>query len=233
MPLSEEHRAAISRGQAERHRRLREAEALAAPIDQKPCSKCGEWKRIPEDYSMAKRKLADGSIRIYPPGECKDCTRKRADTWKTNFIAENGIEAWNAQWKKWNANRDAAAKRRYDRDYQRMMRAEAGIPTRGPWRKYRGEAPGAPEAGPKVDTTPFREWWDSLPPETKERAYAVDENIYRRIYRIFHEQRQVELAALDGIATLAGYPGVAHSLYPDHVDHVVASAGVHRPDEAA
>lgn len=186
----------------------------AHPVDQKPCTKCGEWKRVPEDYSMRRRKLADGTTRSYPAPECKACARERAEQWKRDFIAEHGEEAWKAKSRAWNAKRDQEKRRRYDRDYQRMVRAEAGTPKRGPWLKYRNEAPGATEQIVRVDAGPFREWWKSLAPLTKARVYAADVHAQRTILRIFNEQDRMEYSKVEDLCALAGYPGVERDLYP-------------------
>lgn len=62
----------------EAHQRARDA-VVDKPTT-KPCTTCGEWKRcLPgQDFSMRRRKLADGTVNQYPAGECKSCQADRA-----------------------------------------------------------------------------------------------------------------------------------------------------------
>lgn len=62
----------------EAHQRARDS-AVEQPRE-KRCTACGEWKPslAGQAFSMRKRKLADGSVTVYPAGECKKCGRERA-----------------------------------------------------------------------------------------------------------------------------------------------------------
>lgn len=68
----------ISQRVEEAHRRAREA--VVQEVTTKRCTTCGERKpcRAGESFSMRRRVLADGSVTIYPAGECKHCTAARS-----------------------------------------------------------------------------------------------------------------------------------------------------------
>jgi hypothetical protein len=214
--VSEETKEKISRGQAERHRRDREALSddplIAKKCSREDCDRAGEWLRVPEDFPMRTRTLKDGTKRRYPAGECKRCNRARAERWKAEFVAEHGEDAWKAKWKTWNSKRDREAKRKYDREYQRFLRASNGIEPRGPWKKYRDEVEKRTET--IVPTGPFKDWWKSLSPIVRARAFAKSETVARGIRRVLNNER-MSLFFVDQVGVLTGHPELAIVLYPD------------------
>jgi hypothetical protein len=213
-PLTQEERDAISRGQIERHKRQRAQQDHFA-IDRKRCTQCGEVKRVPDDYYMRKRKLKSGEINIYPPGECKDCSRARADAWKQKYIEEHGLEAWKEKERQWNRGRSPTKRRRYAREYSRLRRIEEGATPKGPWKKYENEV-GMPMSKPKigegiVSAYPFRQWWEGLPAEMKMQL-RQDPVLQRSIHRALNESLNISVDTLDNIAIALGDPGIVSLL---------------------
>lgn len=130
--ISQSHKDAIRRAQIARHQKLRSQE-VSQP-DRKPCTACGHWKDVPDDYTMRKRTLADGTVRLYPAGECKKCQAERSANHRER-LREEGVLA--EREKTYNERRDKEAKREYNREYGAIRRRQAGAVARGPWKKYR------------------------------------------------------------------------------------------------
>lgn len=158
--MTPELREKISKGQTERHRRQRATMLDAEPVTKKKCSnancrRAGQWLQVPEDFYMRRRKLKSGGIRIYPSGECKECSRARADAW----IAAKPPEERKKLYAQWNAKRDRKKRNRYQREHQRLTaieEAEKGERIlRGPWKRYRDE----PEPDERVPARGFIKWY--------------------------------------------------------------------------
>ena len=211
--MERETRMKISRAKREQHRRARNS-AVAQP-DRKKCSRAdceraGQWLIVPDDFRMRKRKLKGGEVVVYPAGECNVCARKRADIWRDKFIAEHGEEAWKARVKEWNSRRDREKKNRYNREYGRMRRAEMGMESRGPWRKYRHEML---ERLKMVPVEPFVKWFQSLN-GTSPTEKQLGDRLARAVRRATSgETKKIRLDIVDDVGVIAGYPHIIHTLY--------------------
>lgn len=159
-PMDQELKDRISAGQVERHRRQRAAVASVDPPDRKRCSnarckRAGKWLRVPDDFYMRRRKLKSGGLRVYPSGECKECSRARADRWKKALGPEEAKRRQDG----YNAKRDQEKKKRYNREYLRLKAAEAEargeLVRRGPWHRYRDE----PQPRVLVPARAFIRWY--------------------------------------------------------------------------
>lgn len=150
--LSPEHRANQSKGQIERYRRGREQE-VDQPTE-KRCTKCKKMKPVPDGYVMRKRKLATGEIRHYAAGECKECGKKRAAAWRAKMKAEGKMTEIDRRHKRTYINKDPDRYRRMQREAGAAQRRKAGVPEKGPWRKYRNEN----GKGGKLPLGPIQEW---------------------------------------------------------------------------
>jgi hypothetical protein len=217
--LSEAHREAISRGQRERHARNH---VLAPPLPEttKRCSKCGHVKKVnlidasASDFPIRTRKLVSGERRRYPAGECKMCNNKRAADWRQKLRDEGRLAAEQARW---NQNRDAEHRRRYQREYQRMQRVEQGVTPRGPWKRYRNET-NSPVV--YVSADPFLDWLDEAMAIQGMTDLALAEKVGvdpRVLYRLRHEnkRRRIDLALADSLAVAMGMPQIVAVLFPD------------------
>lgn len=204
----------ISEGQIKRHllRIKEETDALPSKkkCSKKDCSRAGQWLNVPDDFPMRTRKLKSGLSRVYPAGECKRCANVRKIEHKKKYIAKHGIDAWRDKQKVYNSRRNLEHKKVYNRMYQRRMRAkQAGVQTRGPWKRYRHEL--EPEAI-LLPATQFVEWWDSLNGSTP----WLSSQDQRFIYRLRSgEITEVDWYFVDRVTTDAGQIGMVYLLYPD------------------
>lgn len=210
--LPEEHRKAISEGQILRHRRQR-LEVKDAHVEQKRCTICKEWRKVPEEYVMRNRTLASGEIRRYAAGECKYCGRKRAERWKKAYITEHGEEAWKEKQKGYQRNRDQQKQRRYQREYGRIKRMEEGAEPRGPWKKYEHESGSKGTKKVFVSSTPLRIWWEAMDTETRQWI-NLDESLSRTVRRYAYESVNVEIDIIDMLVDRLSDPGLYARLAP-------------------
>lgn len=95
----------------EAHRRAREGRGDNPTM--KPCTECGEWKPWSE-YTIRRRKLADGSVTEYPAGRCRRCAAQKA--------AEHRAKLGREEMKR----RDA----RYQRTYRAKLRRREKLPVK-------------------------------------------------------------------------------------------------------
>lgn len=207
--MSPELKEAISQGQIKRYM-LASKDQDEFAVTQKKCTVCLEWKDVPGDYTMRKRKLKSGVIKHYPAGECLKCANDRRKRWKQNYIDKHGLEAWKQYQRESSAGRDKEVRNRYNRERGRLQRLEEGAKPRGPWKKYRDESGGSLGLV-FVSSSKLRQWWESLDVETKTLIGAHD-SISRSIRRACYEQDNVELCVLDSIATLMGDPNLVSVL---------------------
>lgn len=204
-PMSSELKEAISQGQIKRHMLAREDQDEFA-ITQKKCTVCKEWKNVPDDYSMRKRRLKSGIVNHYPAGECLKCANKRRKKWKQDYIDEHGLEAWKKYQRESSANRNKEVRNRYNRERGRLQRLEEGATPRGPWKKYRDEAGGS-LGREMVSSSKLRQWLESLDADSRTMINAHP-TLLRSVHRVCYEQENVELGVLDSLATLMGDPGL-------------------------
>lgn len=210
-PLTQEHREAISRGQIERYRRAQKAQDHFA-VTSKRCTKCREVKRVPEDYSMRKRVLKSGEIKYYPAGECLSCAGIRREAWKRKFIEEHGIEAWRSKQRLMNASRDPEKKKRYNRQYSRERRREAGVPERGPWKRYRDDT-NPTGKGKKVTAAPALQWWNAQTPSIRQHIRRADESLHVEFHAISRGDRlNIDIVFLDRLSVVMGDPSLVGTL---------------------
>jgi hypothetical protein len=178
-------------------------ESKEPKVTQKPCTKCGVWKRVPEDYSMRKRKLKDGSVTLYPNPECKPCATARSKQARENYILKHGKEAW---LKLHASYRDPEERKTYNREWWRMTHGKG----KRTWRRY---APTREQV--RVDAAPFLAWWDANRfriPSDRGRWNTH----HQTVRRIRNEgQTTIDLFIVDEIGTRIGEPGLAAELYPD------------------
>ncbi len=209
--LPEEHRKAISEGQIRRHMQQR-LEVKDAHVEQKRCTQCKEWRKVPDEYVMRKRTLKSGEIRRYAAGECKYCGRERAERWKKDYITKHGEEGWKEKMAEYKRNRDQDKRRRYQREYGRLRRMEDGATPRGPWKRYRDESGGRVEKI-RTSSTLLRIWWENLDEET--RSYInVDQDLSRTIRRYAYEDVNLELTVIDRIVDKLKDPALYQRLAP-------------------
>lgn len=191
--MSDEVKAKISAGQIARHQRQR---ALVKDEPKlKRCTKCRQFKRVPEDYVMRKRVLASGEVRHYPSGECKRCGSERKARW-----VQANRDTVRARQRRYNANRDQLARRAYQRDYQRMQYAEKhpdAIP-RGPWKSSQAQDREL-ERRARVNVPAFLQWVERWQPE-------LTDSEQRYVNRLkTGEQKTASLRVIDTIMTRNGY----------------------------
>lgn len=218
--MPQEIRDKISRAQIERHRRNRGNE-IAQP-DRKRCTKCKRMKIVPDDYQMRKRTLKSGEVRLYPAGECRECSRKRSAEWREKYVLSLPPEQRRKVYRKWSRSRNQAKRRRYQRDYQALQRRQQGIPVRGSWKKYRNQS------GPTVPRDPFVEWLLNSD-EVKRigfkelaRRVGSNESRFRVIARGHYKKngavysvKNVSLELIDRCLMATGSKTMIHDLYPD------------------
>lgn len=201
-PMSTVRKQKISKAQIERHRRQRAQQG--PPPDHKRCSKCNKVKRVPEDYYMRKRKLASGEIGVYPAGECKVCSRARADAWRDSMTEEERKRK-QAEYNQARIDKDPDEFRRKQRDWSRDARIRAGVKPRGPWKRYREQ-----ESQILVDADPFTEYCRErkLGPMALQHLTGIDESFFR------HKRKQIELRIVDLVMTANGDHDQVSVLYP-------------------
>ena len=225
-PMDASTKHAIKRG---RLRQLRvDAERAGPPLTEgtKRCSQCGETKR----WDVAKRDESEFCIRtrrnkstgkvLYPAGECKTCTKRRSARHREKLRAEGTLSE---SQRRWNANRDAEARRAYQRQYGRERRALEGATPRGPWKKYRHELE---SKVPRVQVAPFIEWFDEWRTATGKPEQDVCRHFealtglesgtgQRMLHRFRHTQKMAGLDAIDAFCVAMGMPDQLTVLYPD------------------
>lgn len=207
--MSEEHKAAIGRGQERRHREAREARDPSLEPTSKKCTKCGIRKPL-GDFTMRKYKTKSGEVTRHPAPECRECAAKRRAKWREDYIAEHGEEAYRQLQNRYNKNRDPEKRRRYQREYGRMERMEQGVASRGPWKKYRREV-GASTGSDRVPVEPFVAWIDATP-EVRE-VLTHNANLARAVNRVRGQER-VSIGLVDQLGTSLGDPDLVNRLYP-------------------
>ena len=145
--MTKREKAAISKAKIESFKKRKAQHPDVLP-DHHKCTRCGEIKRVPEEFSLRKVKLKSGLVHIYPSPECRACALERSREYRKRFTKEE----WRAKEKKWNLTRDQEKRREYQREYDTIRRRKAGAKVRGPWKKYRETTPTL------VDIKPFRKW---------------------------------------------------------------------------
>jgi hypothetical protein len=181
----------------------------------KQCTRCKEWKtwdvddKHANEFKLSKRKNVDGSVRVYPAGECKACGNQRAAEYREKLRKEGELAE---RQRKWNANRDPEHRKRYQREYQREQRRREGIPERGPWKRYRNEAPTL------VPIEPLRAWLLAHIRETGAMHAELEARASlpaNTIKNLLHPHRTlVDLELADEILYAAGAEGKLRELYP-------------------
>lgn len=223
--MDEDNKQAIA--EARRRQIARDAERTGPPLTEgrKRCTKCREMKRWDtenrwrSEFPIRTRKNKVTGTVHYPAGECKVCNAARSAAHRAKLRREGKLAA--AQ-RRWNASRDPEARRRYQREYGRMLRAKNGVTPRGPWLKYREEME---RTAPRVAIQPFLEWFDEwllATGKVEERVCAeVDDllehtkGVANRTLRRWREDRtNGRLDVIDAFTVVMGMPDQLTVLYP-------------------
>lgn len=228
-PMDQELKDKISAGQVARHRRQRASVAEVDPPDKKKCSnsrcrRAGQWLRVPDDFYMRRRRLKSGGMRVYPSGECKECSRERADKWKKGL----GPEEAKRRQTLYNKQRDRAKQRRYNREHQRLLAIEAAERgervLRGPWKRYTNE----PQPRMLVPARGFIRWY------VREKARmdpvflrSDQEGFSTRTWREYLGVGPSTLDRLEGLAKLLPEELLTKEIEVTMVDRILTRVGKH------
>lgn len=149
----------------------------------------------------------------------------RSAAWRAKQRREKSPEELTAMYRRWNTNRDPQQRNQYQREYQAMQRRKAGIPVRGPWKKYRDEKREV------VPREPFAEWISKNGGASRvARLINVDESFLRRIVNgeqylrdrngklKKYKVKNVSVDLVDRCLIEAGQPEMLAVLYPSLFD---------------
>jgi hypothetical protein len=198
------------------------------PNGDKMCSTCRAVKyydienKYASEFTIIRRKRADGSVAKRPYYECKVCRADRMREKRQAMDPEERRAQARAYWQRYMANPENAEKvRAYNREQDTIRRRARGVPYKGPWKKYRdmGDI--------KVPREPFAIWLqeqveDGRPLTSIAVAVGVDESRFRAIVRGYSMKngkqypiKNVSLILIDRTLLACGYgPDDLAELYP-------------------
>lgn len=186
----------------------------------KRCSVCQQHKpfdinnKHASAFHLDRRTLRDGTLRVYPKGECKDCARQRVARWREQERAAGRMKE---RQRRYNQNRDQqlhAALRRERRAFEREQRTGRG-------------ADGARQrpdlSQTRRDNQPFLQWLTEYQAATGMSQQSIarmmnarfgSKDAARRLREVARGQARVTIEFVDRVAVALDQPQLVTLLYP-------------------